>query len=411
MNRFVKTALAIAVAGSAAQAGTGDNEWTALDSEISGLASSLKPSQDGMGWAVLLRAVYSHSTDDIFTGGSNQPDLSGFNFNDVDIAFWGSQGSYSWRLSADIENNEAGIAGGQTTDLNLEDAYIRWNCGGYFDTTMGNYKPRLSHSNSVDPGHQLFIDRSAIGSAGDWWDNGIGVSGALEMFRFYAGIMNGVNGHTQDHLYFLRGEYDFGTGAGEYEGAMGSSDTLNATVGLTFIANDTLFFPPGGQSNGDFDGDGDTDNIAFLLDFHGSVSNFGFGAEVADFDDDFAAVTDEDYSNLVDSGDSGGALPFIPALLLVPDSMPFAVYGSYLINPNWEVGVRYEDLDNSDLPGSGVGGTGDDGPDNTVLSIGASWYSGSNAGKWQIQYSMIEADSSFNDGDILEVGYSIGTSR
>jgi hypothetical protein len=406
MNRFVRTALAIAAAGSAAQAGTGDNEWTALDSEISGLASPLKPSQDGMGWAVLLRAVYSHSTDDIFTGGSSLPDLSGFNFDDVDIAFWGSQGSYSWRLSADIDDNEGG-----TTDLALEDAYVRWNCGGYFDTTMGQYKPKLSHSNSVDPGHQLFIDRSALGSAGDFFDNGIGASGAFEQLKWYAGIMNGVNGHTQDHLYFGRVEYDIGTGVGEYEGAMGSSDMLNATVGLTLIANDTLNFTPGSNSDGDFDNDGDTDNIAFLLDFHGSVSNFGFGAEVADFDDDFAGLTDEDYSNIADSGDSGGILPAIPALLLVPDSMPFAVYGSYLVTPSWEVGVRYEDLDNSELLGSGVGGAGNDGPDNTVLSIGVSWYSGSNTGKWQAQYSMIEADSAFNDGDLFEVGYSIGTSR
>ena len=91
MNRFVKTALALAVAGSAANAGTGDNEWLALDSEITGLATSLKPLQDGNGWAALIRAAYSHSSDDIatnFTAGDD-PDLSGFNFNDVDLSFWG----------------------------------------------------------------------------------------------------------------------------------------------------------------------------------------------------------------------------------------------------------------------------------------------------------------------------------
>src|SRR5262245_44011635 len=170
MNRFVNTALAIAVAGSAAHAGTGDNEWTALDSEISGLASPLKQSQDGNGWAALLRAVYSYSSDDLFTTGGADPDLNGFAFNDIDLAFWGSQGSYTWRVSADLDGNSG-------DDLDLEDAYIRWNCGGYFDGTMGNYKPRLSLSNSVDPEHQLFIDRSALGAAGDWWDNGIGASG------------------------------------------------------------------------------------------------------------------------------------------------------------------------------------------------------------------------------------------
>jgi hypothetical protein len=381
MNRFVNTALAIAVAGSAAHAGTGDNEWTALDSEISGLASPLKQSQDGNGWAALLRAVYSFSSDDLFTTGGADPDLDGFAFNDIDLAFWGSQGSYTWRVSADLDSNSG-------DDLDLEDAYIRWNCGGYFDGTMGNFKPRLSLSNSVDPEHQLFIDRSALGSSGDWWDNGIGVSGVFDQFAWYGGLMNGSNGHTRDHFYFLRGEFNFGTGAGMYEGAMGSSDALNGTVGLTFVHDDNL---------GDTDGDGNHDDNAFLLDFGGNVSNIGFGAEVAVFDDDFTATTDEDFSNIFDGAAN-------TMLFFAPDSTPWSIYGSFMISPEWEVAVRYEDLDNSDF-GAGTG------PDNTVLSVGANWYTGSNAGKWQAQWSMIDADSAFDDGNILEVGYAIGTTR
>ena len=398
MNRFVKTALAIAVAGSAAQAGTGDNDWSALDSEINGLASSLKPSQDGSGWAVLLKAVYSNSSDELFTGGSGEPDLDGFGFNDVDIAFWGSVGIYSWRLSADLDGNT-----GASDDLDLEDAYVRFSCGGYFDATVGNFKPRYSQSNSIDPGNLLFIDRSVLGAAGDTWDTGVALSGSYEQFKYYGGIQDGSNGHTQGHFYYLRAEFDVGTGAGMYEGAMGGSDTLNGTAGLTFLANDTFNFEGTGNSDDDLDNDGDSDNIAWLADFHGSVSNFGFGAEVAFFDDDFQASTDEDYSNIFDSA---GNL----ALFLAEDSMPWSAYGSYLINPEWEVAVRYEDLDNGDIT-PGATGVQVDGPDNTVLSIGLNWYRGSNAGKWQVQYSMIDADSSFDDGDLLEVGYAIGASR
>jgi hypothetical protein len=377
MNRFVMTALAIAVAGTAAQAGSGDNEWTALDSEISGLASSLKPSQDGTGWAVLLQAVYTHSSDDLFTTGG--VDTSGFNFKNADIAFWGAQGIYSWRFSADIDNNEAGSG----TSFELEDAYVRWNCGGYFDAMMGNFKPHISHSNSVDPEKLLFIDRSVLGSAGDFWDNGIGASGAYDMFRWYAGLLNGANGQTRDHFYYVRGEFDMGTGAGMYEGAMGSSDTLNATAGLTLIHDDNV--------DANTDGDNNHEDNAWLLDFHGSLSQIGFGAEVASFDDDFQVATDEDWGN-------SAANSF---LVVAGDSTPWSVYGSYLINQDWEVGVRYEDLDNGD----------NNGPDNTVLSVGASWYRGANAGKWQAQYTMVNADSAFNDGNLFEVGYSIGTTR
>src|SRR5262245_37655483 len=111
MNRLVTTALALAAVGSAANAAPGDTEWLELDSEINGLSSSLTPAQDGMGWAALIRAVYSHSKDDIATGGGGAPDLSGFSFNDVDLAFWSNYGPYLLRISADIDSNEAGLGG------------------------------------------------------------------------------------------------------------------------------------------------------------------------------------------------------------------------------------------------------------------------------------------------------------
>jgi hypothetical protein len=377
MNRFVKTALAIVAAGSVANAGTGDNDWLALDSEISGLASSLKPSQDGTSWSALIRAVYSHSSDDIATGGGGSPDTSGFNFNDIDIAFWGNQGPYKWRISADIVDNDAGVGGFNA--LFLEDAYVGWNCGGYFDAMMGQFKPRFSRSNSVDPEHLLFIDRTTIGSALDIWDDGLGASGAYEQLNWYATITDGQNGHERDHLYLVRGEWTLGTGAGEIEGAMGSSDTINATAGLSFIHDDT---------NGDTDADGNADNTSWLADFNGNVSNVGFGVEIAGLDDDQTLGTDEDYSNIV-------------GLTLAGDSMPWNVTVSYLVNEELEVAARYEDLDNGD----------NNGPDNTVLVLGANWYRGQNAGKWQANLATFEADSGFPDGTVIEVGYAIGATR
>jgi hypothetical protein len=379
MNRFVKTALAIAAAGSVANAGVGDSEWSVLDSEISGLASSLKPSMDGMGWSVLLRAVYSHSSDDIATGGGANHDLSGFNFNDVDVAFWGNHGPYTFRLSADIDDNEAGIATGNTS-LVLEDAYVRWPCGDYFDVQMGNMKPRVSGSNSFDPEKMLFIDRSAFGSSFDFWDNGVGVMGMMEQIAWYAYVLNGVNGHSSDHIYVLRGEFKLGSGAGEYEGAMGSSDQVNGTLGLTFLNDDSA--PTVGNNS---------DMYAWLLDFHGNASNIGFGAEFIMLGDDLNGLaTDEDFNNI-----------FAAPLQFQGDSNPFSIYGSYLISPEWEVGVRYEDLDN--------GSNG--GPDNSIISVAANYYRPGNGGKWQAQYSMFDADSAFPDGDVFEVGYSIGATR
>jgi hypothetical protein len=380
MNRFVKTALAIAVAGSAAHAGTGDNEWAALDSEIKGLASSVQGPQDGMSYAVLLRGVFSYSKDDISAGTPpGDVDTAGFNFNDVDIAFWGSQGPYRWRFSSDIDSNDAGQGG---AFLELEDAYIAWDCSDYFRATMGQFKPRVTRSNSVDPEKQVMIDRTTIGSAFDRWDDGVGASGSLEFFDWSASVTDGQNGHEKHHTYILRGEYNVGGGAGEYEGAMGSTDVVNATVGATMFHDDT---------GDDPSGDGDHDRTSFIFDVNGSVSQFGFGFEMALLDDDAALITDEDYSNI------------IVGLPLVGDSKPWNVTGSFMVNEEWEIAARYEDLDNDDVFGAA-------GPDNTVLSVGANWYRG-NAGRWQVQWSMFDADDAFADGDVIEVGYAIGTTR
>ncbi len=392
MNRFVKTALAIVAAGSVANAtGTGDNEWLALDSEISGLATSLKPSQDGMGWSALLRAVYSHSSDDISTGGSGSafPDTSGFNFNDVDLAFWGTQGPYRWRVSTDIEDNDAGTATPITDrSIVLEDAYVAWMCGEYFDAMMGQFKPHVSRSNSVDPENMFFLDRSSVGSSFDEWDDGIGLSGTWEQFMWFVDLLDGNDGHERDHLYVLRGLWMLGSGAGDYDGARGSSDMLNGTVGVTYLNNDTIGDILGGAGGTP---DGDHDDSVWLVDFHGNVSNIGFGAEVASLGEDVVLTTDEDFSNII-------------GLVLADDSTPWNGYVTYLLTPEWEVGVRYEDLDNDEVATLS-------GPDNTLLTLAANWYRSGSAGKWTAQWTNVDADSGFPDGSIFEVGFAIGASR
>jgi hypothetical protein len=412
MNRLVKTAFAIGVAGTAVQAGTGGDEWKALDSEIRGLATVQKPSNDGMGWSALLRAVYSYSSDEIAVGGdSSMPDLSGFGFNDIDVSFWGSQGPFSWRVSADLDGNSVDDVGGNgvARTLDLEDAYVRFNCGEYFDTQVGNFKPRVSRSNSVDPEHQLFIDRSAIGSSMDHWDQGLGASGIWEQLSWYAAVMNGLGepdnssdpstggGHIRDHFYLARVEWMLGSGAGDYEGAMGSSDALNATLGVSFINDDTV------EVTGN-----DSETSAWLFDAHGSVSNIGFGGEIAEIGDEYVGWrTGQDFNNIFSGQDSGNA--DITSLFLEADSRPWNVYVSYLVNPELEVAVRYEDLDN-DISGP-VNADGE-GADNTLLSLGLNWYRAGAAGKWQVQYTRIKADETgAPEGSVLEVGYSVGLSR
>jgi hypothetical protein len=378
MNKFVTSALALAAAGSLSYADPGDNEWLELDGEINSLASSLAPSnQDGMGWAFLLRATYTFSSDEIATGASSAPDVSGFKFEDVDLAFWGSVAEYGYRVSMDLEDLSGSGAGPSIAVL--EDAYAFWDCGGYVTATFGQFKPHALMSNTRDPENQIMIDRTAIGSIFDFWDTGIQADGSYEAFSYWASIQNGGNGQESDHFYTLRVEWDYNAGAGMAEGAMGGNDELNLTVGGAYVQDDTTL----GDAN------------AYGIDVAGNFSSFGFAAEVLHLDDEAFAETSSDFGR-------GAGFP----LQFAGDSNPWNIMGSYLINPEWEVAVRYENLDNDDFAGA-------NGPDNTILSVALVWYrSGKNA-KWTAQWSDYDADTGngFPDGSIFQVGLTLGATR
>jgi hypothetical protein len=362
MNKFVTTALAVAAAGSVSSADPGDSDWLELDSEMTSLASSLTSDNHGMGWTALLRTYYVHSSDDIATGGG--PDQSGFGFVDVDFALWGSVADYGWRVSADLESGS----------LSLEDAYAFWACGEYFTAMFGQFKPQVLRSGFIDPENQLFINRTAMGSQFDLWNLGIGADGFWEQFNWWVSIHNGSNGSTSDHLYALRVEWSLGTGAGDFEGAMGGSDELNATFGLSLVNDDSVDGPPQ-----------DPDNSRIYLDANGNFGQFGFGVEIGMFDDDAGGTVGTDYM-----------LP----LAFEGDSDPLNVTLSFLLNPEWEFGLRYEDLDN-----------GTTGADNTVLSLVANWFQSGNNAKWQAQWSDVDADTGNPDGSVFMVSLVVGATR
>jgi hypothetical protein len=373
MNKFVTGALALAAASSVGMAEPADsNEWLELDSEITGLGSSYSSAQDSTGWTALIRTTYTYSTDDIGTGGGR--DISGFKFEDVDLAFWGGVGDYSWRISWDV---------GGGSGLDLEDAYVDWDCGEYFTSRMGMYKPRVLMSGSVDPENQLFIDRTAFGSAFDWWDTGVGGMGSYSTIDWYASIQNGDGafggGQTSGHRYSVRGEYHLGTGAAMKETALGANDDLNATFGLTYYGDDTVRGATSGEKGASM----------FALDGRGTAGPIGFGAEIGFLSDELA-------ENLNTAGDfsRGAAFPlnFGDG---DDDTTPFSLWASYLLNQEFEGGLRYEDLSNAD--------------DESVLSVVVNYYLSGNNLKWQGQWSNYSSDQ--EDGNIFQVGLVVGASR
>ena len=427
MNKFVTTALGLAAVGSVGMADPGDNEWLGLDSEINHLAKTLTPAQDGMGWSFLMRIAYVYSSDDISTdnvtgatfGGE---DISGFDFNDLDLAFWGSVGDFGWRLSMDLLGEDhlsaplgptgyglGHISADAGDEIQIEDAYAYWDCGEYFTLKMGNFKAPVLRSASIDPENTLFIDRTVLGSAFDFWDTGIMAAGEESGFRWSFAIQDGrttavsiglgtasINANEEvDHLYALRVEFDLGEGGGSYEGSRGGNDDLNATIGVSAVVDNTLSTPVGN----------DGDDTSFFLDFNGSVGAIGIGAEIALLDDDVLYVLDPDYGHINTQAGINMAL--------TGDATPWAVTLSYLMNPDWEVGVRYENMDNDDIPI--VVGGGGMGADNTVASVVVTHYRSGNNAKWQAQWTSVNEDgpglAMFDDGGYFQVGLTLGASR
>jgi len=367
MKKFVTAALATALAGSVSFADPGDNEWLELDSEINNLATNLRPAKDGNGWSALIRATYAYSGDEIATGDPDASDVGHLNLDDVDLAFWGAVGEYSWRISVDIDGDApaSDVAG-------LEDAYVTWACGDAFTATMGNFKASVLHSNMVDPENQLMIDRTALGSAFDNWDAGAGAHGSWEDISWYASFQNGADASASAN-WAVRVEMDLGEEMAMMEGAMGGGEQLNASVGLSYVLDDSS---AGGEQS-------------YFADVNGNMGPIGFGAEVG--------MIGDNVTNLSAGGPGSDWSHTAAAVAFSGDSSPWSFTGSYLVNEKVEVGLRYEDLDNAD--------------GNTILSFVANWYQAEHNAKWQAQWSSFGADDTNPDGSIFQVGVVVGASR
>ena len=377
MNKFVTTALAVAAAGTLSHADPGDNDWLELDGEINDLATALRPADDdsGGGWSGLFRGTYDYSTDDVANGNNDANDISGIKFRDVDVAFYYNVGTYGARFNVDVNDNLSTSPG-----LKIEDAHVWFECGQYANVTFGNQKPRVLRSGYVDPERTLFIDRTALGSTFDVWNQGIQAGGNWEAFSYALGLFNGQNTNTKDHVWNVRVAYDFGAGAGDDEGALNGGDDLNFTVGGSYVIDNSS----AAAAN--------LDDTMWALDVNGNMGQFSLGAEVAGLEDGWTWLNVSNDYSILDNASSAGPT------LFSPDSTPWNVTLGFLLNPEWEFGVRYENTDSL--------------ADTKVISVGASWYRAGHNSKWQAQYQNFDSDTGSQfDGSVFSVGVTVGATR
>jgi len=376
MNKFVTTAVGLMAVGSINSADPSDNEWLGLDSEIKSISSSIADNDNGIGMAALLRFNYAYATDEVSTGAapSYGEDISGFRFDDIDLAFWTNIGDYIMRVSVDL----AGLSGNRSDGALLQDAYAAWSCPEDLDVMAGRMNPTFLHDGNVTPDQLFFMDRTAIGSALYHYDEGVQLGGSVEDISWSFGLFNGSGAthgpEESDHTYFLRGEYDLGEGDGGHEGPHEKAAGTNLTAGIGISVDNTV--------------NGDQMNIG--LDVHGNHDRFGFDFTYLMIDDDSALATDPNtgvlfnalgFGNLPDAGNSD----------------PYALAVTYSINPEWSVGVRHEDMDNE--------------AGNTLLTVGANYYGAGQGARWSANFTDVSADGTNPDGSYFQIGYVIGFSE
>jgi hypothetical protein len=342
MNKFVISALALTTSGGLAAAGTGSEEWLTLDRELDSLASTLAPQEDsGVTVHGFVKSSYVNSGDDPLGTGE---DLGGFNMDNVRISVEGTVGDFTVFVSTD--GSSSLVPGTGTTLLpfvtgsggafGVLDAYASWNINEMLKLTMGQFLVPVLANGLINENHLLFLNHTVNGVVWNSRDTGVMLNGQYDMFGFWVSIINGADGAADELAYALRAEfYAMGGGVGsKVEGAYGSEQGNRLTLGAGY-----------------YNDDGNTDDaIAFAVDASFVSGPLSAAAEIVDYDEGFG------------------------------DATPFSIQGGFMIVPEqWEVALRYEDLDSA--------------TDTTVITAGVNYYMSGHDAKWQFNYSTTDDDT------------------
>jgi len=371
MKKFVYSAVALTMATGASYAA--ETGWASLDQEISGLSSSLTAQNAGGpkvgGWVITsVRSQKDGATKEVAvdTDGDGIDDDTetqvtdelGFGLDQVRLHVTGDvSNDYSYKVSFELENGTA----------DLKDAYIKWKLMDSISATMGQFYVPTSRSATRDETTLLFMGRTTIGAllndgygselattildaaGGDvaGRDQGIMVSGSFEMVSFGVAIQNGLDENADELRITLNATADvMGKGAGAVEGAYGSAEGTNLSVGGYYHMDDGAFLGEG--------------NDVFGAEAYFTMGSLAVSGEFADFD----------------------------AL----DSSLWNITGSYLFTEMYEASVRYEDNDDA----------GDQ------ISVGVNRYSAGHNLKWTVQYVTVDLGDLEDLGAKVEDEIAIG---
>lgn len=367
MNKLVLGALTTAVVGAASLAS--ETEWPELDRELEALSSTYQDQTSGGpeidGWII---GAWDYSSDltttDDTTG--EVKDLSGVRMRSARLRAMGDVNNYGYKLEFDFFDSEQNlfvqnVLGLSSTDGSgifdsgegdptghVLDAYGEVNVADSFNIRLGRFRPPVLQSALIDRNRTVFIDRSILGSIFATRDEGAMVNGDFERVGWYLAVQNGTDGVADDYLFTGRLTVDIlGEGAGlTNEGAYNSGEETNLMLGASFSDDGAL-----------------QDGTIIAGEAYLSSGPFALSGEIGDFDNSFGTLA---------------------------NSTPWAATGTYMITENYEIALRWEEVD--------------DAANSQVWSGGINWYHDDWNTKWQLQYSTSNSDQVALEADVVSLG-------
>ncbi len=368
MMKIVLGALALTAATTPALAT--ETSWSTTDRDLASLSSSLTQGASGVSVSGFLRSSYMSSGDLQTDSGPGvgtppvtpQDDLGGFSIDDAQIWINGTVGDFSVVIQAEASSSSNTIDSdaGTLGNLNILDAYAAWNATEMIKIQMGQFRPAFLGSSALNENQLLFINRSSLGAAYAFRDEGIQASGAFGMINVAVYAQNGEgNGAATDLAYGFRASATIMGTASANEGALGASGDPSLTVGLGYLTNDGAI----------------ADDVQMGIDAAFTMGALSVAAEIVDLD-------------------KGATLVIPNSAAVSTDATPFNVTGSFVVMPDQlEAAVRFEDFDDAN--------------NTTAITVGANWYLQGHAAKWQVNYMTTSSDAAATEFDAFQVGLTV----
>lgn len=335
MKTIIFCATALTMTGATMAAGS---DWTALDREVEALSSSLSPQGGGVAIGGYLDLGYTNNSD---------TDTSDFGGNNL-------------RLGFSAENSGYGVTVGTQWGAGLgtvTDAYVTTAVGG-MNGTAGRFKAPMGASGGRAERNQFFQDRSAIGSNFAGRDSGIMLGGDSGNFNWAAAIQDGSDGGADEYQMTLHADFTVMGSGSSVEGCYGAADGMGLVIGASMTD------------------DGNATDASTVIDASLTSSTFSFSVEFADMGDSTTGPGASAGATSAATGDS-----------------PMAIAATYAVGTDWEIGIRYQDLDTA-------GG-------DTDMDIAANHYVSGHDVKYTIGFAMPDNDAG-TGSDTITIGLQVG---